>query len=70
MTQYERKFINRNYLIRVYYGKKIKLIGGGMLEVWLEPIELKKLIKKLLDPRTGNYTYWNRKDLKIKFIQK
>ena len=65
-----RAQINRNFIIRLYRGNEKRLIGAGMLSVYITDDKLLPLIGKLLNPKTTNYTYWDRKELTIKFILK
>jgi hypothetical protein len=70
MTIDERKNINRDFLIRLTLDGKTKLIGAGMLNVYVDSLTEKRIIEKLLNPKTIKYTYWDRKSLKIVFLPK
>jgi hypothetical protein len=70
MTIDERKNINRDFLIRLTLDGKTKLIGAGMLNVYVDDLTEKRIIEKLLNPKTIKYTYWDRKSLKIVFLPK
>lgn len=70
MTIDERKNINRDFLIRLTLDGKTKLIGAGMLNVYIDELTEKRIIEKLLNPKTIKYTYWDRKSLKIVFLPK
>lgn len=70
MTIDERKKINRDFLIRLTLDGKTKLIGAGMLNVYIDDLTEKRIIEKLLNPKTIKYTYWDRKSLKIVFLPK
>lgn len=70
MTTDERKNINRDFLIRLTLDGKTKLIGAGMLNIYIDDLTEKRIIEKLLNPKTIKYTYWNRKSLKIVFLPK
>lgn len=70
MTIDERKKINRDFLIRLTLDGKTKLIGAGMLNVYIDDLTEKRIVEKLLNPKTIKYTYWDRKSLKIVFLPK
>jgi len=70
MTIDERKNINRDFLIRLTLDGKTKLIGAGMLNVYIDDLTEKRIVEKLLNPKTIKYTYWDRKSLKIVFLPK
>lgn len=63
-------FINRNFRIVLIQKPKNILIGAGSLKNHIPEKALFKLADELFHTLEDKHTYWNRKDVKIKFYAK
>lgn len=70
MTTEQRKQINKDFVIRITNDNKTTLIGAGQLYKVIPEKALSKLIQRLLSCELKEYTYWDRKSIRIKFIPK